>query len=84
MSERAELLFNRLQNAKAIRALIGQAEDGDFDCKEWHGVDSMKASIARAACGFANATGGVIVVGMTAKSSGPNTPDVVTGGKTCS
>ena len=41
----------------------------------------MKASIARAACGFANATGGVIVVGMTAKSTGPNTPDVVIGEK---
>ncbi|WP_420237224.1 helix-turn-helix domain-containing protein [Telmatobacter bradus] len=81
MSERAELLFKRLQNAKAIRALIGQAEDGDFDCKEWHGADSMKASVAKAACGFANATGGVIVVGMTAKSSGPNTSDVVTGEK---
>lgn len=81
MSERAELLFKRLQSEKAIRALVGQSEDGDFDCKEWHGPDSMKASIARAACGFANATGGVIVVGMTAKSAGPNLPDVVTGEK---
>ncbi|HUX43410.1 MAG TPA: ATP-binding protein [Terracidiphilus sp.] len=81
MSERAELRFQKLQSRKAIRALIGQSEDGDFDCKEWHGPDAMKASIAKAACGFANATGGVIVVGMTAKSIGPNLPDVITGEK---
>jgi predicted HTH transcriptional regulator len=65
MSQRAEILFRKLQSRKAIRALIGQSEDGDFDCKEWHGPDAMKISIAKAACGFANATGGVIVFGMS-------------------
>jgi Putative DNA-binding domain len=81
MSERAERLFIKLQNAKAILALIGQSEDGDFDCKEWHGVDSMTPSLAKAACGFANATGGVIVIGMSARSTGQNKPDLVTGEK---
>jgi hypothetical protein len=37
----------------------------------------MKRSIAKAACGFANATGGVIVIGMSARSTGANMPDVV-------
>lgn len=79
MSERAELLFKRLQSAKAIRTLIGQSEDGDFDCKEWHGPNAMKGSIAKAACGFANATGGVIVIGMSTRAAGQNSPDVVSG-----
>ncbi len=78
MSERAETLFKRLQNRKAIRELVGKAEDGDFDCKEWHGPDPMKLSIAKAACGFANATGGVIVIGLSTKSTGQSMPDVVT------
>jgi len=81
MSERAELLFKKLRNRKAIHALANQSEDGDFDCKEWHGPDNTKASIAKAVCGFANATGGVIVVGMSAKGTGANSPDVVTGEK---
>lgn len=61
--------------------MAGQSEDGDFDCKEWHGPDSAKASIAKAVCGFANATGGVVVVGMSAKGTGANSPDLVTGEK---
>jgi len=81
MSERADLLFKKLRSRKAIHALVGQSEDGDFDCKEWHGPDQTRASIAKAVCGFANATGGVIVVGMSAKGTGGNSPDVVTGEK---
>jgi hypothetical protein len=65
----------------AIRALIRKSEDGDFDCKEWHGPDAAKKSIAKAACGFANATGGVIVIGLTARGTGPNMPDLVTAEK---
>jgi hypothetical protein len=79
MSERAEILFKSLQSRTAINALINRAEDADFDCKEWHGIDAMKDSIAKAACGFANATGGVIVIGMSTRKSGKNQPDVVTG-----
>jgi hypothetical protein len=39
----------------------------------------MRNTIAKAACGFANATGGVIVIGMSAHGGGANLPDVVTG-----
>lgn len=77
MSERAEFLFRRLQNPDAIPALIGHPEDGDFDCKVWGNLGPMRGSIAKAACGFANATGGVIVIGMRAAGAGSNTPDVV-------
>jgi predicted HTH transcriptional regulator len=76
MSERAETLFKRLQSLKAIAALIGQSEDGDFDCKEWW-PKKMDSTIAKAVCGFANATGGIIIVGMKAKGTGSGTPDVV-------
>ncbi len=41
----------------------------------------MKVSIAKAACGFANATGGVIVIGMSTRGTGTNMPDVVMGEK---
>jgi hypothetical protein len=81
MSERAELLFKKLWNRKTIHDLVGQSEDADFDCKEWHGPDNTKASIAKGVCGFANATGGVIVVRMSAKGTGANSPDMVTGEK---
>lgn len=47
--------------------MIGMCEDSDFDCKVWLSNKSCKESIAKAACGFTNATGGVIVVGMLAK-----------------
>lgn len=79
MSERAETFFKKLQTKTALESLIGQPEDGDFDCKVWGGSESMKGSISKAACGFANATGGVIVIGMKASGAGANQPDVVQG-----
>jgi hypothetical protein len=77
MSDRAEILFTKLQSTKAISALVGKSEDGDFDCKEWRSGPGMNGSIAKAACGFANATGGVLVVGMKATGTGSGTPDVI-------
>jgi len=76
MSTNAERLYDRLKTATAIRGLIGQTEDGDFDCKEWRPHPSARQSIAKAACGFTNATGGVIVIGMMARP-GPDGVDVV-------
>jgi hypothetical protein len=76
MPTNAERLYDRLKTATAIRKLIGQTEDADFDCKEWNPHRSARDSIGKAACGFANATGGVIVVGMLAKA-GPDGVDVV-------
>src|SRR4051794_24923461 len=78
MSSRAEVLFERLQKLSAIKALKGTAEDADFDCKVWKGKGQAGNSIAKAACGFTNATGGVIVIGVEAKGQGANLPDVVT------
>jgi Putative DNA-binding domain len=76
MPTNAERLYDRLKTATAIRGLIGQTEDADFDCKEWSPDPSARRSIGKAACGFTNATGGVIVVGMMAKG-GPDGVDVV-------
>jgi Putative DNA-binding domain len=77
MSARAELLFRELQSKNSIEGLLGKPEDADFDCKEWHGKSATSTgSIAKAACGFANATGGVIVIGMKATGRGDK-PDLV-------
>lgn len=63
---------------RALQALVGKPEDADFDCKEWPArQDDARRVIAKAACGFTNATGGVIVIGVKASGAGANTPDVV-------
>jgi hypothetical protein len=78
MSSRAEELFQNLQSADSIRALIGQSEDVYFDCKEWPTSDSdAQRVLAKAACGLANAEGGVVVVGMRARSTSKDEPDLV-------
>jgi hypothetical protein len=65
---------------QALETLIGQPENADFDCKEWPTrSDAARGTIAKAACGFANATGGVIVIGLKASGRGADTPDVVRG-----
>jgi hypothetical protein len=76
MATNAERLYHRLRTPKDVLALKGQTEDGDFECKEWRPERSAGESIAKAACGFTNATGGVIVIGMIAKA-GSNGIDVV-------
>lgn len=76
MATRSEGLFASLVNENDLVALVGKSEDTDFDCKEWHGVAKTRASLAKAACGFANATGGVIILGVIAKAAAGE-PDVV-------
>jgi hypothetical protein len=74
----AERLYKQLSSQRALQALVGKPEDADFDCKEWPArQDDARRIIAKAACGFANATGGVIVIGVKASGAGANTPDVV-------
>lgn len=74
----AERFYRQLSSAKAVQALIGRSEDADFDCKEWPvRMDDARRIIAKAACGFTNATGGVIVIGVKASGAGASTPDVV-------
>jgi hypothetical protein len=78
MHERAEQLFQQLQNAAAIRALIGQSEDVHFDCKEWPSKDEdAQKTLAKAACGLTNAEGGVLVIGMRAKPLSKEEPDLI-------
>ena len=79
MRSRAETLFERLKTSAAILSLIGNAENADFDCKVWPDrTDAARGMLAKAACGFANATGGVIVIGMKAAGGRNGEPDVVT------
>lgn len=75
----AERFYKSMSSLKALQALIGQSEDADFDCKEWPTrTDAARGTIAKAACGFTNATGGVIVIGVKASGRrGPDDPDVV-------
>ena len=80
MPTAAERLFEQLTTKEALEALIGQPEDASFDCKIWSSRDDAnKGSIAKAACGFANGAGGVIIVGLSASGRGADTPDVVKG-----
>lgn len=80
LPSRAEALFQQLQSRQSLEALIGQPEDADFECKVWpDGKEAAKGSIVKAACGFANATGGVIILGVEASGRGQDTPDTVKG-----
>jgi hypothetical protein len=73
-----ERFYKQLSSVRALQALVGKPENADFDCKEWPArQDDARRIIAKAACGFTNATGGVIVIGVKASGAGANTPDVV-------
>lgn len=78
MPTRAEALYIQLQSRKAIGDLIDTAEDSDFDCSVWSHHVSAKESLAKSACGFTNATGGVIVIGVDARRDVKKDVDVVT------
>jgi hypothetical protein len=78
MTSQAEDLFRHLDTADKIRSLIGQSESLFLDCKEWPAKDTdAQHTFAKAACGMANAEGGVLVVGMIARSSAKDEPDLV-------
>ncbi len=78
MPTNAERFYRRMNSVRALRQLIGQAEDADFDCKRWpERSDAARGILAKAACGFTNATGGVIVIGLSASGCGADNPDVV-------
>lgn len=52
---------------RALENLNGQPEDADFDCKEWpQRTDAARGTIAKAACDFADGTGGAIIIGLKA------------------
>ncbi len=78
MATAAETFFANINTLQDISALVGTTEDSVFDCKEWFGKDQSKKSIAKAACGFTNATGGVIIIGLSArKGRDKDQPDLV-------
>lgn len=78
MTKRAEQLFQQLNSATAILALIGQSEDLHLDCKEWPSKDDDAQRVfAKAACGLTNAEGGVLVIGLRAKPKGKDEPDLI-------
>lgn len=75
---RAEEIYQRLQTGSAILELVGECEDAHFDCKEWPTRDEdAQKMLAKAACGLTNAEGGVLIIGMKAKSNGKDDPDIV-------
>jgi len=79
MQGRAEQLFKQLRTASSIKGLINESEDSHFDCKEWPISDNdAQKMLAKAASGFTNAEGGVLVIGMKAESKPNDEPDVVT------
>lgn len=78
MPTNAERFYKRFSSVRDLQGLVGRPEDAEFDCKEWPArQDDARRIIAKAACGFTNATGGVIVIGLNASGAGANTPDVV-------
>jgi hypothetical protein len=64
-----------LQDLAAIKALVGTTENLYLDCKIWppNENDAQKV-LPKALCGFANADGGVVVIGMEARG-GPSKDD---------
>jgi hypothetical protein len=70
--------FRQLQSLRAIQSLIGQTEDLYLDCKEWPSrEDDAQRMIAKALCGFSNADGGVLLIGMEARSLQKDAPDSI-------
>lgn len=64
-------LFQRLQSLAELNGLIGQTENLYLDCKIWPQKDEeAQRVLAKALCGFANADGGVIVIGLEARAGG--------------
>lgn len=80
-----EELFQRLQSRVEIAALIGQTENLHLDCKTWPFKTSPPKDedgqriLAKAFAGFANADGGVVVIGMDTKTAQKYDPDLISG-----
>jgi hypothetical protein len=77
MSEIVRELFDSLQSADRIRGLIGRSEDLHLDCKEWPADNEAQKMLAKAACALTNAEGGVLLLGMSARSISKDEPDVI-------
>ncbi len=75
-----ETRFEQLRNLAEIQALVGQTEDLHLDAKEWPARDDdAQRVLAKALSGFSNADGGILVVGLEARSPAKGDPDVIQG-----
>src|SRR5436190_22640547 len=76
-----EDLFRRLHDVAAIEALIGTSEHLHLECKTWVGSENeSQKAVAKAICGFANAAGGVLIIGLsTTTNADKYTPDIIDG-----
>ncbi len=73
-----ESLFEKFQSLSEIQGLIGKTEDLILDFKEWpQRDDEQQRMLANAFSGFSNANGGVLLIGVEARSKGKDDPDVV-------
>ena len=73
-----ELLFQRLHDVAEIYAFVGSPEDLLLECKVWpQKDDDAQEMLAKAFCGFANADGGVMVIGLDARAKGKDDPDLI-------
>jgi Putative DNA-binding domain len=71
-------LFESLSDAPTISALIGQSEHLYLECKTWSTEQESQKNLAKALCGFANAAGGVLIIGLsTTTSQDKYSPDVI-------
>jgi hypothetical protein len=73
-----ETRFEHLQNLTELCSLVGQTEDLHLDVKEWPvRDDEAQRVLAKALSGFSNADGGILVIGLEARSPGKGEPDVI-------
>jgi hypothetical protein len=79
MSTETEQLFESLLTLEGLQSLIGLNESAVLECKTWPVRDdeAQKKILAKALSGFANAAGGVLVLGVDARSQGRDEPDSI-------
>jgi hypothetical protein len=73
-----EARFEQLQSLAEIQALVGETEDLHLDAKEWPSRDDeAQRVLAKALSGFSNADGGILVIGVEARSASKGDPDII-------
>ncbi|MGD1098296.1 MAG: RNA-binding domain-containing protein [Bryobacteraceae bacterium] len=73
-----ETRFEQLRNLAEIHSLVGQTEDLHLDAKEWSARDDdTQRVLAKALSGFSNADGGILVIGLEARSLTKGDPDML-------
>ncbi len=79
MADNARALYDSLVEHKDLAALVGRPEDIHLEVKECDsGLTSrIKGYMSQALSGFANSDGGVLILGLTAKSESRDEPDII-------